>query len=401
MSDPVQPALVGGTDRFGVTAGELHQLRSPELVLTFHPGRGGSIVALERTSDGAPVLWEAPWGVLPTGSARPPASASVTADEHWSGGWRTLFPTSGRAVTLYGADWGYDGEACLAPYRVEEQSDTRVRMTARLARTPIRITRMIELDRDRVRVTETVRNEGRQAIEVMWGQEISLGAPLLSAGATIETGASVVRPEPDVTHSVSYDDLMPWPRTQGNGGVINLRRAPAEHSGLTWQAYLSDFTEHRATVTNAEAGLRVDLTWDAEAMPFLWYQLEAGGQQDFPHFSGSYYLSLTPSSSWPRQGVNDARRVSSTSTWLSVDEELNGWVELRVSDPRESRPPEPESVQEPKPEAVQEPEPEPAHDEPAPRDEPGVQVPEPAGEPTESAWPAPAESDDARPVTSA
>jgi|GEM_PF-890090 len=335
------PVDLTDTDRFGPVAGELRQLANDDLVLTYHPRRGGSIVALERIADGAAVLWQSPWGILPSGTARPPASASVTAAEYWAGGWRTLFPTSGRAVTLYGADWGYDGEAYLAPYRIEEETPTRVRMTARLVRTPVRVTRTIELDGDRVRVSETVHNEGRQAIEVMWGQEVALGAPLLSAGATIETGASVVRPEPDVTHSVSYDDVMPWPRTQGNGGVINLRRAPAEQAGLTWQAYLSDFTTPGATVTNLEAGLRVELSWDAEAMPFLWYQLEAGGQQDFPHFSNSYYLSLTPSSSWPRQGVNDARRVSSTSTWLSVDEELSGWVELRVSDPREPQVQEP------------------------------------------------------------
>lgn len=337
MTDPA-PAPGTVTARPGAAGPNLPRLTTDALTLSYHPGRGGAITGLTRNRDEAPVLWQAPWGVLPVGASRPPATASVAAREGWSGGWRTLFPSSGRAVTLYGADQGYDGEATLAPYVVDEATDTTVTLSTRLVRTPVRITRTIELQDSTVTVSETVRNEGGQAIEMMWGQEIALGAPLLGEGTTVETGAAVVRPEPDVTHSVSYDDVMPWPRTQGNGGPINLRRVPEDNSGLTWQAYLSDFTDHHATVTNHAAGLRARLTWDAEQMPYLWYELEAGGQHDFPHFSGSYYLSLTAASAWPRQGLNDARRVSSTARWLSVDEELTTWVQLEVSDPAAEQP---------------------------------------------------------------
>lgn len=337
MTDPLPgpgPAPTGSS----AAGADLPRLTSDELTLSYLPGRGGVITSLTRNRDDVPVLWQAPWGVLPVGASRPPATASVAAREGWAGGWRTLFPNSGRAVTLYGADQGYDGEACLAPYRVDEVSDRAVTLSTRLLRTPVRIIRTIELQGSAVVVTETVRNEGRQAIEMMWGQEIALGAPLLGEGATLETGAAVIRPEPDVTHSVNYDDVMPWPRTQGNGGPINLRRVPTEDTAVTLQAYLSDFTEHHATVTNAAAGLRVRLTWHADEMPYLWYELEAGGRHDFPHFSGSYYLSLTPSSAWPRQGLNDARRVSSTARWLSVDEEFTTWVRLEVSDPDQDTP---------------------------------------------------------------
>lgn len=321
------------TDPLPGSGSALPQLANDDLTLTYHPDRGGAITSLTRNRDAVPVLWQAPWGVLPRGATRPPATASVSARESWAGGWRTLFPSSGRAVTLYGADQGYDGEACLAPYRVSEATETSVRLETRLVRTPVRVIRTVELQGSSIEVTETVRNEGRQAIEMMWGHEIAFGAPLLGEGTTFETGASLVRPEPDVTHSVSYDDVMPWPRTQGNGGPINLRRIPESNSGLTSQAYLSDFADHHATITNQAAGLRVRLTWQAEEMPYLWYTMESGGQHDFPHFSGSYYLSLTPASAWPRQGLNDARRVSSTARWLTVDDEFTTWVRLEVSDP--------------------------------------------------------------------
>ncbi len=322
-------------------------LTGGSLSLTYLPGRGGSIVGLHRTTDDTPILWQSPWGIVPIGATRPPATASVTAQEMWAGGWRTLYPSTGRAITLYGADMGYDGEAYLAPYRIEEESESSVRLRTRLVRTPVEIVRTISLlepsadDTEaeagaatRVRVEETIRNVGKQAVEMMWANEIVLGEPLIGPGTTLDTGASVVRPEPDVTHSVSYDDLMPWPRSQGNGAMINLRRIPDADAGTTWQSYLSDFTEHQAEITNAEAGLKVRLTWDGEMMPYLWYQMEAGGKHDFPHYSGSYYLGLSPATAWPRQGLNDARRVSSTAQWLGVGEERSTWIELEISDPR-------------------------------------------------------------------
>ncbi|MGD7787002.1 hypothetical protein ACQCX2_01610 [Propionibacteriaceae bacterium Y1700] len=306
-------------------------VQNEHLQLTHRPDRGGTITSLRRTSDGLELLWQAPWGELPIGAARPPATASTTATEHWSGGWRTLFPNSGRNVTLYGADLGTDGEAYLAPYDCTPGEDgTSVTLTTRLVRMPIRLTRTLALDGPTLRVTETVRNESGQDVEVMWAQELCFGPPLVSPTTTLTTGASIVRPDPDTTHSVGYDDVMPWPRTQGNSGVINLRKSVAADAKETRKAYLSDFTEHTATLRNPEFDLAVQLTWDGEQMPFCWYELEAGGQDDFPHFLNSYYLALSPSTSWPRQGVHDARRVSSTSVWVTAGQELSTWVELSL-----------------------------------------------------------------------
>ncbi|MDN5727403.1 MAG: DUF4432 family protein [Propionibacteriales bacterium] len=315
----------------GTTPATGTNLANDDLRLTFLPGRGGAITSLQRVSDGLELLWQAPWGVLPPGTVRPPATASTSATENWSGGWRTLFPNSGRNVTLYGADLGTDGEACLAPYDVTPVDDgIGVTLSTRLTRMPIRLTRTVRLDGPRVRVSETVRNESGQDVEVMWAQELCFGAPLLSPTTTLTTGASVVRPDPDTTHSVGYDDVMPWPRTQGNSGVVNLRKSVAADAALTRKAYLSDFSEPKATLRNPELDLAVELTWDGEQMPFCWYELDAGGQDAFPHFLGSYYLALSPSTSWPRQGVHDARRISSTSIWVTAGQERTTWIELSL-----------------------------------------------------------------------
>ncbi len=317
-------------DLVAAALAELPEVANEHLSLRVNPAKGGDILSLVRRRDGLDLLWRTPWALI-TPSRRPPATSFGRATEQWSGGWRSLFPNSGREVTSYGIDWGYDGEACLAAYRTRE-IEGGLELATRLARTPFRFTKRITLDGPRVRVTETVRNVSGQGIEIMWAQQVCLGAPLLSASAVIETGATVVRPEPDTTSGVSYDDLMPWPRTQGRKGMLNLRRVPEEKADTTRQAYLSDFTDHHLKVSNPDLGVAVDLTWDADVMPFLWYELESGGRANFPHFSNSYYLSLSPASAWPRQGVNDARLHSSSSRWIFPGDELTSWVELTVSD---------------------------------------------------------------------
>lgn len=317
-------------DLVGDALAELPELANDQLRLRYNPAKGGDILSLVRRRDDLDVLHRTPWALLAPGR-RPPATSFARATEQWSGGWRSLFPNSGREVTSYGVDWGYDGEACLAAYRSRE-IDGGVELSTRLARTPFRFTKQITLSGSTVRVTETVRNVSGQGIEVMWAQQVCLGAPLLGETAVIETGATVVRPEPDTTSGVSYDDLMPWPRTQGRKGAINLRRVPGPKADTTRQAYLSDFTDHRLRISNPDLGVAVDLTWEADVMPYLWYELESGGRANFPHFSDSYYLSLAPSTSWPRQGVNDARLHSSSSRWIFPGDELTSWVELTISD---------------------------------------------------------------------
>lgn len=284
-------------------------LGTDELTLDLVPGKGGDILSLTRVSDGLQLLGSTPWGLRRRGQLTPPGSVASSAADAWAGGWRPLFPNAGRSAVSGGVELGETGEATLADYDWAE-IDEGVELSTRLSRMPFEVIRRISCVDATVTLTETLRNVGGEEISGMWGHQLMLSGPLLDPGATFDCGASVVRPDSDVVSSVSWDDLMPWPRAHGVNGLVNLRTVPAADSEETRKAYLSDFDEPRATLTNTALGAALSVGWDAEVWPYLWYELEAGRDTGYPWYKSGYHLLLTPASSWPARGIHEARRLS-------------------------------------------------------------------------------------------
>lgn len=307
------------------------RLVSPDLVVELVPGKGGDICDLRRRRDDLAILGTTPWGLRPFGIVSAPANASALATETWAGGWRTLFPNAGRSSVSGGVELGESGEACLTWYDWQavddltglpggSPADAAVRLTARLARVPFELSRVVAVSGPTVTIVETVRNVGREDVEVMWAQELMITAPILGPDATFDAGATIVRPDTDVVSTASWDDLMPWPRAHGQNRVINLRSVPGPDEGETRKAYLTDFTASRMTVTNAELDVSLGLTWDADHWPYAWYELEAGGADEYPWYKGGYHLAIGPASSWPARGVHEARRLSELLTFAAGEE---------------------------------------------------------------------------------
>lgn len=311
---------------------ELVRLMTDTISVDIVPGLGGTIISVRRRADNAEILWQTPWGLRQKGSAVLPGNAEAVMLDYFPGGWQTLFPNAGETSVVHGVEWGFDGEARLTPFDCDI-IDSVVTLTARLVRSPCEVTKRVRLDDSTVSVTETVGNAGGQPIETMWGQQVILGSPLLSERTVVDTGAAIVRPDPKTAGGVSYDDLLPWPRGHGANSVINLRNLVGPEAQETRLAYLSDFSSPTARVVNAAADLGVDLSWDAEHWPYLWYSLEASRRTNFPWFTHGYFLALTPASSWPAHGLHEARRVSSTTQWLPAGEERTATLSATVHPP--------------------------------------------------------------------
>ena len=246
-----------------------------------------------------------------------------------AGGWQTLFPNGGDSVSMHGVEWGYDGEARVT-WLDWEFTGSSVRMGGRLIRVPFEITKIISMRDHEVTVDETVRNVGREPIETMWGSQLMLGGVLLGPDTLVDAAAAVVRPDPDISPGADYDDLMPWPRSHGPETMINLRLLPGPEAEETRLAYLSDFSQPLITVSRPSHRIAIDVEWDANVFPYVWYALEAGGRDDFPWYRAGYFLSLTPCTSWPAHGVHQARRVSSSTVMIGPGEVLTSYVALRV-----------------------------------------------------------------------
>jgi hypothetical protein len=321
-------------EHLSVNGWELVRLRTALISVDVLPGLGGTIVSVRRLADGTELLYRTPWGIRPYGSSLLPGSSEAQMLATYPGGWQTLFPNGGDTSIVHGVEWGHDGETRIAPFAWREtepaSAGPSITLTSRLVRAPFEVTKVIALDRDRVSVAERVCNVSGESLEVVWGQQIALGEPLIGPDSVVDAAATTVHPDPAVTSDTSYDDVMPWPRSFGEPGVLNLRNLPAPRSAQTRLAYVTDFRAPTVTVTNQALDLKVDLAWDGDSWPYLWYSMEAGGRSGFPWFSDGYFLSLTPSSSWPAHGVHDARRVAQSTMWIHPAETKHSQLTLTV-----------------------------------------------------------------------
>lgn len=307
------------------------RISTDRVVLDLIPGLGGTITSLRRADHDAELLWRTPWGLRPL-TPTMPGNAEATMLDHFPGGWQTLFPNGGDTAHAHGVEWGYNGEARLAPFDWQLE-DGSVIMSTRLVRSPFRITKTVTVRGGTVTVEETVTNEGAESVEVMWGHQVVLGPPLLAPETVIESGATIVHPDPTVTSGANYNDVMPWPRSIGENAMINLRRPMGPNADEARMAYLTDFSEPRITVRNPALDLGLELTWDAESWPYAWYSQESGSRRGFPWFGSGYFLALTPASSWPAHGIHDARRISKATVWVEPDEARSSRLDVTVLPP--------------------------------------------------------------------
>ena len=290
---------------------EVLQLETEAITATVLPGLGGAVWSLTRRVDGAELLGSTPWG-LPAYGAPTLSGDSEARAVSTFGGWQTLFPNAGDAATVQGIEWAFDGEARLTPLDWEYTGSSLI-MNGRLRHTPFSLTRTLSLRGHELSLGETVRNVGRERVVTMWGSQLTLGGDLLGPGTELDAAATVVRPDPHFVSLASYDDLSPWPRAPGPAAMVNLRTVPGPETNESRLAYLSDFTRPWLSVTRTDRGLGLDLEWDENRWPHVWYRLETGGQNGFPWYGAGYFLSLTPCTSWPAHGVHEARRVADSA----------------------------------------------------------------------------------------
>lgn len=321
---------MSGLEQLTISGWEVLRLTTDQISVDLVPALGGTLVSLRRRSDDVELLWSTPWGLRPQGAWSVPGNSEAQMLDSYPGGWQSVFPNGGDTAIVHGVEWGYNGEARVAPFSWEEQADASVVLRCRLVRSPFEVTKVISVTDDEVTVRETVKNVGAEALEVIWGQQIVLGPPLLAEGAVVEASATTVYSDPALTSDISYEDILPWPRSFGNGTIINLRSVPGPEADETRMAYVTDFSRPKVSVSNPRLGVGLDLEWDGSTWPHLWYSLESGNRTGFPWFGNGYFLSLTPSSSWPGHGIHDARRVAQTTLWIFAGDEKSSHLSVRV-----------------------------------------------------------------------
>lgn len=296
-------------------------LTSPELQVDVVPGKGGDITSIKHRT-GVELMWQSPWGLRQKGAASTAGDSSENLMDWYPGGWQTVFPNAGDAVTEHGAEWGMHGEAWLAPYDWEAHGTGEIVLQTRLVRSPFEITRRIRVVGERLTVTETARNAGGEWVEAAWGHHAAFGAPFLGGSCRLETNAATFLADDErdtPAGDLTVGARSKWPYADSRSGIpVDLREVPGMEATVDRLGYLLDFDDQPyVALTNVRLGLTARLSWDAATMPAAWLWYEMHASPGFPWYKGVYVLGIEPHSSHPGQGLHAIR--SKTGTQLSFE----------------------------------------------------------------------------------
>jgi len=313
---------------------EIVSLESDRLQVDIVPGKGGDILAVRWRPLEINLLWTSPWG-LPAAGAIAAVSDSVTNFlSHYPGGWQTIFPNGGDPSIEDGVELPFHGEACLVPWEWEMQGG-HLRMRTRLHLVPFTLERTITLDGPDLQVEETAVNEGGVEQEVMWSHHPAFGAPFIDAGCRIETDARWF--EADDERDTPAGDLEPgarsdWPLARARGeDPADLRILPGPDTSMDRFGYLGGFENGIATISNPKLDLSAQLSWTSSTFPFAWYWLEASATPGYPWYRSAYVFAIEPASSYPGQGISNARKKTDSLLKFEPGESRTVRLNLKVT----------------------------------------------------------------------
>jgi galactose mutarotase-like enzyme len=316
---------------------EIVRLEDELLQLDIVPEKGADILAIRWLPLGLNLLWRSPWGLRPKASIAPTGDSMLRFLTQYPGGWQTIFPNGGDACKENGVELGFHGEASLLPWDwVSETGELICRTELQVL--PFKLEKRVSVVGPSVRVTETVENIGSAPQEVMWSHHPAFGAPFISSGTTVEAGAKSFTV--DDARDTPAGDLEPgakskWPQGLTRSGLpVDLRMLPDQATPMDRFGYLSGFDEGRASITNRELPLRVDLTWDERIFPHAWYWLEAHATRTYPWFGEAYVFAIEPASSFPGQGLTAVKQKTGLQMTFKPGETKTVTVELTISEPK-------------------------------------------------------------------
>jgi galactose mutarotase-like enzyme len=250
-------------------------LTSESLAVSVHPGHGAVIDSISLRG-GPNLLWRRPGATLDdlSGDLGEPGEQSVaTFDlDILAGGWFPMVPTVGppggsRHVWMH-------GEGARIPWAVVQSDSHRVVMRARTPRTQLDLVRQVSVTESTVRVQMSATNVTSGPREVSLGEHPCFPRELFAGGSiqitpAYATSGSIADP---IAHHLPSFAAIAWPTALDvSGREFNLSVIPLHSDGRHDHVGLV-LNRGAASLTSPVLGLRADLSWSPDALPFamLW-----------------------------------------------------------------------------------------------------------------------------------
>lgn len=315
----------------GIDAAVLENEALKVLVLT---GKGGDIVEFRDKRTDVDVLWRTPHRWTAPRDRYVPSVAESTWNEHYPGGWQVNLPVAGDGMVIDGSAYGLHGESALLPWdpqivRADDEAVT-LRLSVDLVRYPFSVKRELTLpaEESRLEISESVTNLGGVPLEYVWQQHVTVGAPLLSAGARLDLpdANGVTPPYGDdfPNGRLAGDETFEWPHAPGaDGRTVDLREIPPENATIHDQSYLVDLSDGWYALTNPDLDLGFALRFPLDPFECLWYWQAFGGYHESPWFNRNYNVGLEPTTAYPGGDVPRAQRENGTMNVLDPGETVD------------------------------------------------------------------------------
>jgi galactose mutarotase-like enzyme len=319
------------------------KLENDKVEITILPDKGADIYQWIHKGTGVDVLWKSPWGLRKPGAGIPSAfQSTVTWIEWYPGGWQVLFPSGGGPCNYRGVELNFHGEASSTFWDVADlgsnEDEAWVRLTIRLARSPFTLTRDMVLERDASSflLRETVRNDGGEPMDYVWGHHPAYGAPFLSQDCRIDTNARTLLGDdtydpPACPWELGKSDE--WPVTDRDGVRTDLSAVPGTDDVRGSMGYLGDFDAVAwYGITNTRLGIGAGLAWRTEDFPHAWFWQEMHASPGFPWYKGVYVMAIEPSTTNVGQGLVAAMEKNQSHRTLQPGESRSAEIRAVLYD---------------------------------------------------------------------
>lgn len=243
------------------------------------------------------------------------------------GGWQEMFPEVSYTHEYRGATL-HRGECAVTPWDLhileDDPDQIRVKLVNRSRTLPVRIekTLIMKSGSATVRIEETVYNEAPvTAIEANWGHHLAYGSPFLTEHSTVcvDNSAKIVHP--------ASGESWKWPNMQYNGEIVDLSKmpAPGTHRDLLY----IDTPDGKYQLSNPQKQVALEVRWNREVWPYLWYWQNFMADQQFPFYGCDYNIGLEMFNIPPKLTVKEAVEQN-MALIIAPQGSISSWLEFEV-----------------------------------------------------------------------
>jgi len=288
---------------------------------------------LHKPSD-TDFMWRTPDGVRKFGSFSPSSyAAGGSFLDVYEGGWQELCPQGGGKCEYGGMELGMHGEVHGLPWKHQVIEDSpeviSVKTWVRTIRTPFLLEKTLTLRSGApvLEIEETLTNEGRVPMDLMWGHHPAFGPPFLDDSCRVYAPANTVYCDSNRGDDARFEagSEFEWPIGPGTAGSpVDVSIITPPEQGVSDMLFLTNLSEGWYGVTNHNRGVGFGMAFDTGVFKHLWYWLSLGGTMGGPSWGRHYVMAMEPFSSYPGTLTEVIKRGNqmvmqpgeAKSTWL-------------------------------------------------------------------------------------